>query len=308
MAVPDAPTALVPVAGDEQVSITWTAPSASPAITDYIIQYSTNGSSWSTFADGVGTTTSVTVTGLTNDQLYLFRIAAVNADGTGAYSDIEVATPLEDRQPEYCTVKNISDWLRIDINANTVPNTKMVKEVILMQEDEIDRKTGHTWRSEKQYRTQVFDVSVIYDFGRGMYLPLRHRNIKSWDSSKGDKFEIWTGQGWEEMVITPDTGSVNIDQVKGVLHVRGYIYTILRRSRFRLTYRYGGDQEGETIPRDIRKCAILMTCIDLLTSDFKMSQITYGGEGNISKEKLIEKWEAKAKEIIWAHSEIQTVW
>lgn len=308
MAVPDAPTVVVPIAGDTQVSLSWTAPSASPALTDYIIQYSTNGSSWSTFADGTSTTASATVTGLTNDQLYLFRIAGVNSDGTGTYSDIVAATPIEDRLPEYCQASDIADWLHVDINANTIPNTRMVKNVILMSEDDIDRDTGHTWRAAKQVRGQVFDISTIWDYGRGMYIPLRHRNIKEWDESQGDMFEIWTGTGWQAQSVDTINSLLNIEESQGSMHIRGYIYTILTRKRFRVTYRYGGDREGDTVPRDIKKCAILLTCIDLLTSDFKMSQVTYGGEGNINKQALIEKWEAKSKEIIQRHSEIITVW
>ena len=50
--------------GDQQVALTWTAPTntgGSP-LTDYIVQFSTNsGSTWSTFADGTSTTASATV-------------------------------------------------------------------------------------------------------------------------------------------------------------------------------------------------------------------------------------------------------
>ena len=74
--------------GNGQVTMTWQPPAdgLSP-ITDYLVQYSTDGgSSWSTFPDGVSTATAVTVTGLTNDVGHLFRVAAVNAVGTGDYS------------------------------------------------------------------------------------------------------------------------------------------------------------------------------------------------------------------------------
>ena len=55
--------------GSGEVALSWTAPVANggSAITDYVVEYSTNGgSSWSTFADGTSTVTSATVTGLTN--------------------------------------------------------------------------------------------------------------------------------------------------------------------------------------------------------------------------------------------------
>jgi len=86
---PDAPTSLSATAGNGQVSLSWTAPASNggAAITDYTVQFSSNGgSTWSTFADGTSTATSATVTGLANGTAYVFRVAAVNAAGTGAYT------------------------------------------------------------------------------------------------------------------------------------------------------------------------------------------------------------------------------
>lgn len=68
--------------------LTWTAPSnGGSAITDYIIQRSPAGAgTWTTFTDGVGTSVAATVTGLTDGTSYDYRVAAINAVGTGAYS------------------------------------------------------------------------------------------------------------------------------------------------------------------------------------------------------------------------------
>jgi hypothetical protein len=62
------------------------------AITDYLVQISGDGgSTWATVADGVSPATSATVTGLTNSARYMFRVAAVNAAGTGTRSDSSAA-------------------------------------------------------------------------------------------------------------------------------------------------------------------------------------------------------------------------
>jgi hypothetical protein len=86
--VPDVPTAVVGVRGNGQVQLSWTAPvsNGGVAVTDYTIQYSTDGSSWQTFTHAASTATSATVTGLTNGTAYLFRVASVNNVGTGLYS------------------------------------------------------------------------------------------------------------------------------------------------------------------------------------------------------------------------------
>lgn len=78
-----------------QSVLSWTAPAVNggASITDYVVQYSTDNANWTTFADGVTATTGATVTSLSNGTLYYFRVAAVNARGTGAYSASFSATP-----------------------------------------------------------------------------------------------------------------------------------------------------------------------------------------------------------------------
>jgi hypothetical protein len=100
---PGAPTGVSGTAGDQQVSLSWSAPSTNggSAITDYVVQYSSNsGSSWSTFSDGTSTSTSAVVTGLTNGTAYTFRVAATNSVGTGNYSSASSAiTPAAPSAP-----------------------------------------------------------------------------------------------------------------------------------------------------------------------------------------------------------------
>ena len=72
-----------------QVGLSWTAPASDggAAITDYFVEYSSNGgTTWSTFADGTSTSTSATVTGLTNGTPYTFRVRAGNIAGQGSPS------------------------------------------------------------------------------------------------------------------------------------------------------------------------------------------------------------------------------
>lgn len=88
-------TGLLVTPGSGSVALTWSAPgNGGSAITDYIIERSTDGTNWTPVVDGENTSTSYTVTGLTNGTAYQFRVAAKNVVGTGSYSTTSSGTPV----------------------------------------------------------------------------------------------------------------------------------------------------------------------------------------------------------------------
>lgn len=314
MAVPDPPTDLSTIPTSAQVVLNWVDPindGGSP-ITGYIAEFGTDGINFTSITLGVVLTT--TILPLENNQLFFFRVFAVNVEGISATSSLTTATPQNFSSVEYCTVNDIANRLRVDINANTQVNTGMVEDFILQAQERIDRKTGHSWRAERQMRNDEFDTTRVYDWGHGMPLYLKHRQVKvPLDKNKGDRVEFWDGQQYVDLDtisnnVIANEGFFHIDTVKGILYIRGWFLSYFRKNKFRITYRYGSDQEGELIPEDIRKCCILIVCIDILNTDFKMSQIAYGGEGNINKEKVMQMWEREIKEIISSHKEMQVIW
>jgi len=93
---PNAPVISSVTAGNAQVTVVWSTPASNGStITDYLIKYSLSADgTYTTFADGVSTATSATVTGLTNGTAYYFKVAAKNSVGTGSYSAASAdATP-----------------------------------------------------------------------------------------------------------------------------------------------------------------------------------------------------------------------
>jgi len=84
---PNAPTALVATAGNSQISLAWTAPSApgTSAITGYSVEYTPSGGSAQTVSTS-STSTSYTLTGLTNGTAYTVRVAGVSSAGAGTFT------------------------------------------------------------------------------------------------------------------------------------------------------------------------------------------------------------------------------
>ncbi len=97
IAIPDAPTGVTAVAGNTQVTLSWTAPlnDGGTAIIDYVIDYklSSEPTVWTAFADGISVGTTVTITGLTNNLSYDFRVSAVNVVGQSAVGATSATLP-----------------------------------------------------------------------------------------------------------------------------------------------------------------------------------------------------------------------
>ncbi|MBL4595425.1 MAG: fibronectin type III domain-containing protein [Robiginitomaculum sp.] len=109
-----------------QVTLSWVKPTfdGGKDVTDYIIEYSTDKLVWTLFPDteDPATNTETTVTGLTNGQEYFFRVAAVNELGTGEFSNLASAIPIDlTVPPSGLVAKTISsteislDWIAPDI-------------------------------------------------------------------------------------------------------------------------------------------------------------------------------------------------
>ena len=83
--VAQAPTALTAQSGDSQVDLSWTAPTDTGGlkITNYIVEQSTDGTTWTLATTTAGDTTQVNLQGLKNYTIYTFRVSAITNFGRG---------------------------------------------------------------------------------------------------------------------------------------------------------------------------------------------------------------------------------
>ncbi len=94
-AVPAAPTGVTPVAGNQQVALSWTPVTGA---TSYNVRYGTaTGGPYG--APVSVTTANTTITGLTNGTSYYFVVSAVNGVGEGSNSTQVTAAPLAPSLP-----------------------------------------------------------------------------------------------------------------------------------------------------------------------------------------------------------------
>ena len=111
-------------AGDQQLTVTWNAPTnnGGATITEYEVDYALSSApnTWTTFiADSRNTGTSATITGLTNGTAYIVRVKAINSFGPGdAGSPSAPATP----RPVPGTVANViaTPGVGVDVGSVTV--------------------------------------------------------------------------------------------------------------------------------------------------------------------------------------------
>jgi len=151
-------------------------------------------------------------------------------------------------------------------SGTTHPSDTDVVDTIEEVQDEIDQQTQHAWR-EKTVTNEFysFPFDRIYDHSVGLKIHLRHREIASFDTNKGDKIEIWNGSSYEDWVADKTVGRNEdywLENEQGILHLRFY-HPFFREKAIRISYRYG---EG-SVPKDIRRATTILTAIQLLEND-----------------------------------------
>ena len=193
----------------------------------------------------------------------------------------------------YCTVEDVSDFMRVPISSTTTPNKAQVEKVINRKEEVLDRRIGHTFGRNKTITNEIHDLPLLYTFGWGTPIYLQHRNIRDLSNAAGDKIEVWKGESNEYDDILTDSQWYQFDPVYGRLYLRGFIFSIMRKNRIRVTYRFG----DLTVPEDVEDACIKLVAIDLLTTSLRMDRLPVGGSA-LTWGEIIEQWKEDIEQCV----------
>ena len=193
----------------------------------------------------------------------------------------------------YCTVEDVSDFMRVPISSTTTPTKAQVEKVINRKEEILDRRIGHTFGRNKTITNEIHDLPLLYTFGWGTPIYLQHRNIRDLSNAAGDKIEVWKGESNEYDDILTDSQWYQFDPVYGRLYLRGFIFSIMRKNRIRVTYRFG----DATVPEDVEDACIKLVAIDLLTTSLRMDRLPVGGSA-LTWGEIIEQWKEDVEQCV----------
>ena len=120
---PSPPSAPALTAGDGQLAARWSAPASDggAAIDDYDVRYRPSGGNWTELPDtSRSTSTTATITGLTNGTTYEVQVRAGNSAGDGPWSPSATGTPeaANNDRAVLMDLYNATDGPNWEINAN----------------------------------------------------------------------------------------------------------------------------------------------------------------------------------------------
>ena len=226
---------------------------------------------------------------------------------------VQYVEPIPSVTVTYCTSADVFVFLQLgassdsnftgktDFDANTNPTQNTVENWIAESEDYIDQETMHAWRAVTVTKEQHHLEAPHYQLRDGSEIKLLHRNIRTLTSGT-DLLEVWDGTQYLDYLANKTEGRNNdywVNEQDGFIFVKTYPAYTPRTFGVRVTYRFG----DTSIPRDIKRACVLLTAIQLLSSEDR-SVLLPEGTSNIPYQSKSEKWQERADEIIAKRREI----
>ena len=276
--------------------INWTLPPTEAGWTTTYIETSDDQILWGALSNqSINDNTYYDETGGVNTY-YRIRFYNSTSHAYSNYSNIIQGSLIT---TTYCTPEDVQRQLQIDMlggEGRSKPTRADIIEIIKEAEDDIDKTTGHAWREKTSTEYKTLSNYSLHE--KPIYL--KHRSIKTFDSTEGDKIEVWNGSEWEDYLTAKTEGRDNdywIDYEEGIIYINNSI--TIYPNGVKITYRYG----ETTIPNDIRKATSLMAAMMILDTNDRTIMVPEGTQFNSYSSRL-ERMKEKIDEILQNHSEI----
>jgi hypothetical protein len=162
--VPSAPLSLSGIPGEARVTLQWQPPADTSGVpvTNYQVQYSTDGLNWLPAAPGLsvgGPALTYVVNGLTNGTPYYFRVQALNEAGEGAWAETGPLVPrIVAPAPLALTATPRDRQVELVWTAPLPPNAG---ETIVGYRVDFSDNGGGTWSSFVQVSGTSFAVTGL---------------------------------------------------------------------------------------------------------------------------------------------------
>ena len=138
-----------------------------------------------------------------------------------------------------------------------------------------------------------YDIDYFYEYQSGRPIYLSHRMIKTMSANDGDALEVWNGSSWEDFLSVKTEGRESdfwFDYDQGIFFIKQR-FGVIKPRGLRRKYRYG----EATVPKNVKKIAILFTCIDLVSTEGKAILLPETSSGMTYAQK-VELWRSQAEE------------
>jgi hypothetical protein len=198
----------------------------------------------------------------------------------------------------YCTAANVSSFMGLPtFTASTSPTLAEVNDIISSVCDEIDQFTHHAWRTtrvtDEYYNAAEWTPMTdgIGDWSDRSRIYMMHRKVRN----PMIKLECFDGNAFVNFIGTYVEGRGSdywLDYDRGIVHFANR-YPLRRRHAVRMTYDFG----DTIVPADIKNCAVMLCCYQLLQRDDR-SVLLPEGTSNISPMNKAELWYNRSYKIL----------
>ena len=197
----------------------------------------------------------------------------------------------------YCNAMDVAALLGISAWPDAGPVTESIIESwISRMEDVVDRKVGSSFKLQTSTDEYHDYPSSDYRADVGVPIYLDHDNLFTFDSTKGDKVEVWDGSSYEQLQTTGTQGRGNdywFDLKKGVLYLRLGSRGLIVQG-IRVTYRHGN---YSAVPGDIVDATALLVAARVAILDGTVAILISEGK-DVPPEERVRLWQKEANDTL----------